>query len=196
MHGGWDRLILGKFPGILSLRHTILWDDNQNAVGSSQLCAGQIAGVDAATHACSFHNDDIEAVLLADASNAFNSLNCKVALHNIYISHNWLPFSSILIEILLSELFIDDSEVLLSQEGTAQGDPLTMPFYALTTFPLIEKLSSVHGVWYMLMMWQLLALFQTRVETWEHGEMEFQPMELGLGIMSMLLNSWLVVKEP
>ena len=40
---------------------------------------------------------------------------------------------------------------ILSQEGTTQGDPLAMPLCALSTVPLIRKLSSVTGtkqVWY------------------------------------------------
>ena len=56
--------------------------DLQEAAGSLQLCAGQIAGIEAAVHAA-FSNDDVDAVLLVDASNAFNSLNRDVALHNI-----------------------------------------------------------------------------------------------------------------
>ena len=49
------------------------------------MCTGQIAGVEAAVHAVrsSFLREDTEAVLLIDASNAFNSLNRVVALHNI-----------------------------------------------------------------------------------------------------------------
>ena len=53
--------------------------------GYSQLCAGQDAGNEAAVHAMRAIYDDpsTEAVLLVDASNAFNNLNRHVALHNI-----------------------------------------------------------------------------------------------------------------
>ena len=47
------------------------------AAGSIQLCAGQLACIEAGVHAVRtmFQKDDIEAVLLIDASNAFNTLN-------------------------------------------------------------------------------------------------------------------------
>ena len=53
--------------------------------GSIQLYAGQIAGTEAAVHAVRsfFASDDCEALLLVDASNAFNALNRQVALRNI-----------------------------------------------------------------------------------------------------------------
>ena len=42
--------------------------------------------------------------------------------------------------------------MLVSQEGTTQGDPLAMPMYALATIPLIRKLKSkvndINQVWY------------------------------------------------
>ena len=51
--------------------------DVQEAAGTRQLCGGQIAGIEAAVHSVTeaFHSDDTEAILLVDASNAFNSLN-------------------------------------------------------------------------------------------------------------------------
>ena len=62
----------------------IIRDAIQAAAGPHQLCAGQIAGTEAAVHAVRsvFNHDDSDAILLVDATNAFNSLNHSVALHN------------------------------------------------------------------------------------------------------------------
>ena len=59
--------------------------DIQEAAGVRQLCAGQIAGIEAAIHSVvhEFQTDEVEAVLLVNASNAFNSLNREAALHDI-----------------------------------------------------------------------------------------------------------------
>ena len=53
--------------------------------GPLQACSGIPSGGDAAVHAVreSFENPEMEGVLLVDASNAFNSLNRKVALLNM-----------------------------------------------------------------------------------------------------------------
>ena len=131
----------------------IVRQDIQEAAGSIQLCAGQIAGVEAAVHAVHslFHNEETEAVLLVDASNAFNCLNRLTALHNIQRVCPSLSTALINTYRDSSELYVD-GDVLLSQEGTTQGDPLAMPMFALATIPLIENLqntvSDVHQVWY------------------------------------------------
>ena len=126
--------------------------DLQDAAGPLQLCAGQIAGIEAAVHAmkASFQNEDTEAVLLVDASNAFNSHNREVALHNI--RHLCPSLATILTNVYrdATELFVDGL-VIFSEEGTTQGDPLAMPMYALATIPLINRLSdssNVVQVWY------------------------------------------------
>ena len=94
-----------------------------------------------------FEDDDTEAVLLVDASNAFNSLNRKTALHNI---RSLCPtLSTILINTYRSDpVCFVDGDTLHSREGTTQGDPLAMPMYALA-MPLIQALQrDVKQVWY------------------------------------------------
>jgi len=124
--------------------------DILEATGLIQLCAGQVAGTEAAIHAVRecFQQEGTDAVLLVDASNAFNSLNRNTALHNIRF--DCPAISTILINTYRnpSDLFID-GEAILSQEGTTQGDPLAMPMYAVATIPLIKRLpESVTQVWY------------------------------------------------
>ena len=52
---------------------TIVGEDILDAAGCSQLCAGQPSGTEAAVHAVrlAFQEDDAEATLMVDASNAF-----------------------------------------------------------------------------------------------------------------------------
>ena len=63
----------------------VMKSDIQEVARARQLCAGQIAGIEAAIHTVvrEFQTKDVEAMLLVDASNAFNSLNREAALHNI-----------------------------------------------------------------------------------------------------------------
>ena len=63
----------------------VISPDLIDAAGSSQLCAGQGGGCEAAVHAVwnLFESPDCEGVLLVDAMNTINSLNCQTALRNI-----------------------------------------------------------------------------------------------------------------
>ena len=58
-----------------------------DASGTLQVCAGLKSGAEAAIHAMHgiFDDDDTDAVLLIDASSAFNSLNRASALHNVAV---------------------------------------------------------------------------------------------------------------
>ena len=49
------------------------------------MCGAQISGIEAAVHAArsAFELEENEAILQVDATNAFNVLNCQVALLNI-----------------------------------------------------------------------------------------------------------------
>ena len=125
--------------------------DIQDAAGSLQLCAGQKSGTEAAVHAMNvaFQDENCEAVLLVDASNAFNSLNRQVGVRNIRALCPSIATALINTYRRDAELFVDGS-TLYSQEGTTQGDPLAMPMYALALLPLIEKVnpdSSVIHSW-------------------------------------------------
>ena len=62
-------------------------EDVLEARGPLQLCAGHKSGSEAGIHAVHnlFEADDIDAVLLVEVTNAFNSLNRATALHNIRI---------------------------------------------------------------------------------------------------------------
>ena len=92
---------------------------------------------------------EAEALLLVDASNAFNSLNRQAALHNI--QHLCPPLFKILIKTYREnvQLFID-GETIMSQEGITQGDPLAMVMYAVAMTPLIHRLkdNAVKQVWF------------------------------------------------
>ena len=100
------------------------------------MCGGQISGIEAAVHVArsAFELEENEAILLVDATNAFNALNCQVALHNI--RRLCPPIAIILINSYRSpsDLLVD-GDVILSQEGTTQGDPLAMPMYGLYSQP-------------------------------------------------------------
>jgi len=130
------RRIIGK--AILS----IVGQDVQKAAGSLQLCAGQAAGSEAAVHAMRalFQDTSTDGVLLIDASNAFNRLNRQTALLNIRALCP--PLAPVLINTYrCNGLLFVGGEVLLSAEGTTQGDPLAMAFYAIAVTPLLRKVA-------------------------------------------------------
>ena len=121
----------------------IVGDDVQEAAGPLQLCSGQQAGCEAAVHAIRWMFEDSanDGILFVDASNAFNSLNRAVALINIQRISPII--SPILINTYKSEarLFVM-GKVILSKEGTTQGDPLAMAMYALAVVPLLHAIAT------------------------------------------------------
>ena len=132
----------------------ILKDDIGEAAGPLQLCAGQDGGCEAAVHSMKsiFEDQDTEGALLVDATNAFNSINRKSALHNVSVLCP--PLAQVLINTYSHpvRLFITNGGEIQSTEGTTQGDPLAMAMYAIATIPLIRKLKEkcpdVKQAWY------------------------------------------------
>ena len=118
------------------------------------LATGQDGGCEAAVHAMRsiFQTPDTKAVLLADANNAFNSLNRQAALHNISIICPSL--ATILTNTYRTavRMYVTGHGGIASTEGTTQGDPLAMAMYALPIKSLIDKLRAgcpdVHQAWY------------------------------------------------
>jgi hypothetical protein len=127
--------------------------DVMSASGSLQLCAGQPSGSEAAIHAMRniFDEDDTEAILLIDASNAFNSLNRAAALNNIRILCPMVATYAINTYRLPMRLFVHGGQEMKSSEGTTQGDPFSMALYAISLQPLITRLhitSSTNQCWF------------------------------------------------
>ena len=132
--------VLRRIIGKCVLRVTK--EDIMKAAGNLQVCAGQQAGSEAAVHAIRevFEDKDCEAVLLVDASNAFNTLNRQAAMHNIGIL---CPSLSMYVNNTYREparIMLTGDKELKSQEGTTQGDPIAMSIYALGLTALQNKI--------------------------------------------------------
>ena len=85
-----------------------------------------------------FESDDIDAVLLIDATNAFSCMNRSVALHKIRITCPIISKYLINTYCHPSKLFVAGGGVILSKEGTTQGDLLAMPWYSLNYVSIIK----------------------------------------------------------
>ena len=141
------RRIIGKAIG-----WTIKADLMESA-GPLQAAGGSKGGAEAAIHAMRtiFEDESTDAVILVDASNAFNSLNRQVALHNV--QRTCPSFATILINTYrkCSRLAVSGGAEIRSQEGSTQGDNLGGHFYNQGTIPLQALLSiaapGVSQVW-------------------------------------------------
>ena len=139
--------VLRRLVGKAVMKHVKL--DVLKAAGPLQACSGQRSGSEAAIHAMRhvYEDPETEAVLLIDATNAFNCMNRAVALHNIdYVCP---PMSQYLKNTYSQpvDLFIRGGEeevaVMKAGEGTTQGDPAASGWYALSTIPIIQHLKSL-----------------------------------------------------
>ena len=85
---------------------SIVGPDIQDGSGCLQMCGGQISGIEAAVHVTrfAFESDRYEALLLVDATKAFNALTRQVALQNI--RHLCPPYLLIHTEVLVNFLLM------------------------------------------------------------------------------------------
>ena len=130
------RRIMGKCVMLVTKPYVI------DASASLQVCAGHKSGSEAAIHAvCSiFGANETHAVLLIDASNAFNALNRAAALHYIRVLSPAMATYVINTYRQPARLFITGGEEIISAEGTTQSDPLSITLYAISLQPLITRL--------------------------------------------------------
>ena len=122
----------------------VVKEDIKKAAGCLQLCAGQEARCEAATHAMHriFESIETEVILMVDAENAFNSINRKVLLHNIKYLCPVIATYIYNCYAISARLFIIGGKKLRSHKGTTQGDPTTMAAYTLGLTPLLDHIQS------------------------------------------------------
>ena len=132
----------------------VVGPDVEAACGFLQKCSGLPAGIEAAVHAMqNMHEEEsTEGILLVDASNAFNNLNRQAALHNVQRLCPLLATTLANCYQSPARLFVTGDGEIASREGTTQGDPLSMAFYAIATLPIINHLRAEHDmvrqIWY------------------------------------------------
>ena len=90
-----------------------------------------------------FESDTTSAIIQIDATNAFNSLNRKVFLHNIKIICPELANFVYNCYTSSSRLFVRGGKEISLEEGTTQGDPIAMGLYALGITPLLNCASKI-----------------------------------------------------
>ena len=93
-----------------------------------------------------FEKPEMDAILLIDSKNGFNSLNRKVALRNVEILCPALHYA---LAKHSSNLCVNNT-VLTSTESTTKGDPLAMALYGFAIIPLNELLQkpNITQKWY------------------------------------------------
>ena len=115
------------------------------ATAPLQTCVGVPSACEAAVHAMNgvFSDTSVEGILLIDASNAFNALNRKAALHNI--PRLCPPLAQIFKNTYTkpTRLFVAGGGEISSCEETCQGDPLAMAIYSVAIMALIKKLEDI-----------------------------------------------------
>ena len=124
---------------------SVLKENAIKCTGTLQVCAGQVAGIEAAVYSMNMMYEDknTDGILLVDASNAFNSLNRHSFLHNIsYLC----PSIAIFVKNCYStpsRLFIVGGTEITSRQGTTQGDLVSMAIYGIVVTPLINMLIDI-----------------------------------------------------
>ena len=90
-----------------------------------------------------YEDQPAEAVLLVDASNAFNSINRNVFLHSVEVICPSIARYVKNCYSVNSQLFIIGGGEIQSMEGTTQGNPAAMVIYGIAIIQLILMLVEI-----------------------------------------------------
>ena len=129
--------VLQLIAGKVIVSH--LKEDVIQSVGSLQVCAGQDVGCESLIHAMRriYEDQSSEVVSLVDASNAFNSINRNVFLHNVEVACPSIARYVKNCFSVNSRLFIIGGGEIQSMERTTQCDLAAVVIYAIAIIPFI-----------------------------------------------------------
>lgn len=118
-------------------------DDLMEACGPRQAAAGLPGGVEAAAHAIQdlWDKDTTEMIILADAGNAFNTLNRARALRS---TRQFCPALATAFQNMYgspSDILYGDGRSVTSQEGATQGCPFANAMFSVGNVPLQKAIA-------------------------------------------------------
>jgi hypothetical protein len=146
----------------------VLKQDILQSTGSLQTCVGLEGGIEAAVHAMSksYQDESTEGLLLVDADNAFNSFNRATALKNIKsLCPPFYKFLNNTYQLPYKLFVLGSQKIILSQEGTTQGDPDAMQMYAIDTRPLIDQLHEISDTGVTKQCWYYMLIIVLQLQT-------------------------------
>ena len=130
-------ILLDKSPAIRSIGVDevilrVLKSDILNITGYKQLCVGLESGCKVAVHAVVdlFEVDRTHRFIQIDASNAFNSMNRTLLLHNVKILCPEIATCINNCYVKPSRLLITGGKEISSNKGTTQEDLIAMGMYS------------------------------------------------------------------
>ena len=142
-----------------------------------------------------FDLDSTHGFIQIDASNAFNSINRQILLHNVKILCPEIATYISNCYIKPARLFITGGGELSSKEGTTQGDPIAMGMYALGLMSLLTSvITSETNKLYKSHSLTTLREVGTidELQKWWENVLYYGPY---LGYHVNELKSWLITKE-
>ena len=127
--------------------------ERQNFYGNVQVGCGTILGAEKAAHAFRNLNERDEnpkctVLLKLDFKNTFNSLTRETMLNHVFSKRPEL-YNYIHCEYGKPSYLFYGSSVIMSEDGTQQGDPEAPPFFAETIHTLVKQLESKINIWYL-----------------------------------------------